>query len=197
MAATLRIKIDKVGSLKDSSPKKQEKVALPSHQQLHKCPNISLNSCILLRTRVNLAIVQTDMFGNQWFWFWKLQLGSQEHLSGRKGRAEAEQFLPAAYEPHGDSPTPTPSLTSTEQCCSQQLRQNWCWQARERRFSFRTNCIHTAQWWGEWAGGTWREVQWREPACKKDQNSTAMCGLCECQFWVEKYNIRKASQRRW
>lgn len=48
-----------------------------------------------------------------------------------------------------NSPTPTPSLTSTVQCCSQQLRQNWCWQARESKFSFRTNCMHTAQWWEE------------------------------------------------
>lgn len=61
MAATLRIKTDKVGSLKDSSPKRQEKVALLSHQHLHKRPNISLNSCILLRPRVNFAVVQTDI----------------------------------------------------------------------------------------------------------------------------------------
>ena len=61
MATTLRIKIDKAGSLKDSSPKSQEKVALLSHKHLHKRPNISLNSCILLRPRVNFAIVQTDI----------------------------------------------------------------------------------------------------------------------------------------
>ena len=52
MAATLRIKIDTVGSLKDSSPKRQEKVALHSHQHLHICPNISLNSLILLRFKL-------------------------------------------------------------------------------------------------------------------------------------------------
>lgn len=61
MAATLRIKTDKVGSLEDSSPKRQEKAALLSHQHLHKRPNISLNSCILLRPRVNFAVVQTDI----------------------------------------------------------------------------------------------------------------------------------------
>ncbi len=56
-----------------------------------------------------------------------------------------------------NSPTPTPSLTSTVQCCSQHALQKECWQGSASRESLRTICRHTPHWrdWGAWNTNTW------------------------------------------
>lgn len=203
MAATLRIKIDTVGSLKDSSPKRQEKVALHSHQRLHICSNIRLNSLILLRSKrchcsdrcVWKPMVQTIKTSIR---LTRKQLTWEPERAELKLNTSCQPFI----NPMADSPTPTPSLTSTEQCCSQQLRQNWCWQARDNRFSFRTNCIHTAQWWGGWVVGTWGEAEWYEPweaILTPQQVSEFNCNVCTLRVPVlsRKHIIRKAFWRRW
>lgn len=88
----------------------------------------------LTRSHSMLQLLITELF----------QSNSASHLQS----SQHVKYRPATTH-ESNSPTPTPSLTSTVQCCSQQLRQNWCWQARESKFSFRTNCMHTAQWWEE------------------------------------------------
>lgn len=76
----------------------------------------------------------------------------------QKGQDEAEQFLPAAYEPTGTPPTPTPILGRARSSAAPALRQEHS--CRPERGGFPSHKLHTLRSGeGSGAGGTWREVQ--------------------------------------
>lgn len=67
------------------------------------------------------------------------------------------------------SPTPTPSLTNTVQCCSQHALQKECWQGSASRESLRTTCRQTPHWRG--------------------------CGACETQTQPSRMKTRLSHRR--
>lgn len=85
------------------------------------------------------------------------------------------------------SPTPTPSLTSTVQCCSQHALQKECWQGSASSESLLTTCRHTPQCsdWGAWK----EEKKTMASNIATHQEGTKYCNIYCVQILLKRTQI--------